>query len=670
MHGKVFKDAILASYFDKMPWYQPPYWEDSFEVELNDAESTFITRIDKEIARLQSESNGGNPKVGMAINLFQFGNLIPKSMGEIDKNGFLLIDDPSDQLFDKYISNQQSSIPQFVSTDLILQQLHYLYGTLENEIEAIYLADMLKSILEIINVELYSCYEKTLDSLIEQTIEESLLYYSIPYGIISGNKTNLIGNYNRIYYEELGKVLEGKGTGSKVIKNEDFNYNVFVPRAQYTKNELTRKYYKALTWLQKINLCLNDEEEFSRAILIAYIISKSDDLQNSYKNYVEVKTYFSSQREQFTFWDLAKLLDKVQGIDKFEDLFSPTVKEQIKNLLELQDGEKCQIRVSLMPVERQNLYTDLSQLNNGNKAPSPVQLFAALGNEAAKESFGDPNEAQAIMNDLLKISTQEEAKSMDWLSTLLSSLNHGKAMPEFMQRASWNMKGLNASLASWVLLNQRVNLQLKNAPGSKCEMDTSKLLVGYVEPNIAFWNAAITLIENTHTFLEERQMLSADFKRHLAEHLKLLDFFKRMSEKEINQVPLTSEDFSTIASIGTILQRQAIELLNAGINPNHYLVSSQVAYTTKVFGGGQNQNIYAGPGLAHSLLVPVKIGDHIYLTRGAVYSYYELSGDRRNINQQIWRNLISDSSGAGMHPFLWDYYISTAEMEDRPLARR
>jgi len=663
MKGQSFQEAMLATYFRKFPWYQPPFWNEQFTIKLIESEQSFINRINQKIDQLWEVNYLPSNKINVnnAINLFQYESLPDDVWEKINDNGFVLLQDPSNQPTDLYIDNLEKSIPPFITTDLMLHQMHLFYGILENEIEEIFLTDILKSMLEIINVELYSSYEKTLDSLIEKTIEESLLYYSIPYGIITGNKTNLIGNYNRIYYEELGKVLDGEGIGSKVIKSDKFNYRIFKPYGHYGKNELITSYYKALTWLQKISLCLNDDEEFSRAILIAYIINQSADLRNSYEEYMEVKTYFSSQRDQFTFWDLAKVMNQVEGIHVFEDLFKPKTLQQVKDLLNLKESETCQIRVSLMPVEYQNLYTDLSQIIKDDDNPSPLQLFAALGNGTASEMLNAPTNSSSIMENLLKISTQEEARSMDWLSTLLTSLHDASNTPKFMQQTPWKRKNLNAALGSWIQLNERVSVQARRSDKVIEDIDSDLVLKGYVEPNIAFWNASSILLQNTSSFLSDKQMLSSNSRNIIDHLLSTITFLKSMSEKQLHHEPLTGEEFKRIKSIGTKLQDLTFKMLNNSYRSGNHEISNSMAYVTNIHNG--DHHLLAGVGPAHTLLAPVEINGYVYITRGMIYSFYELNDyPQANIRQKDWEQMAKIPKRDEIIPWMKDYYAA-----DRPL---
>lgn len=659
MKGNLFEDAILASYFRNKPWYQPPFWDDAFIVELNSAEKTFIRRIDARMDELTKNNftETGLPDPKNAVNLFQFEDLSDETRASIANDGFSISNQPYLQATDIYTENLSLSHPAFITTDYILHQMHQLYGLLENDIEEQFLTDILKSMLEIVNVELYSSYEKTLDPAIEKTIEESLLYYSIPYAIITGNKTNLIGNYNEIFYEELGKVLSANGIGSRVMKDDDFNYNVFRASGHFAKNGIIEKYFTAMTWLQKINLCLNNRDEFSRAILIAYIIEKNDDLKNYYAEFQEIKTYFSSQKQQFTFWDLAEVVGQIQGIHEFEDLFEETTIEQIKQKLNLRDQEECQMRVSLMPVENQNLFTDLAQIIKNNDAPSPIQVFAALGNDLAQGMAASQNDTTSIMDNLLSLATQEDAKSIDWLSTLLSALSDDNSMPEYMQKVSWKNKQLNAALASWVQLNDRVDLDVKarKIPVEKSDGNTS--LIGYVEPNVAFWEAAIMIMQNTLTYISDHKMRSKRANQSLGKMLNLLTFLKEVSEKELSESPLSAEEFKRITLVGAECENITLDYIYAGISSETHEISNSMCYVTNVFKGSKANNVLAGVGPAHVMIVPVEIDNFIYLTKGFVYSYYELQQyPVTRLSQTQWEKMMVHQDDKASDPWMARYY--------------
>jgi hypothetical protein len=670
MKGTIFEDAILDRYFKQQSWYQPPFWDERFEVSLNDAESNFITRIDGRIESLLQNNYSRNaiPNPENAYNLFQFSNLPASARHQMSQKSFIILDQEYDQPFDVYEQTEKDKLPPFISTDFILHQMHLFYGLLESEIEEEYLSDILKSMLEIINVELYSSYEKTLDPKIEEAIEESLLYYSIPYAVISGNKTNLIGNYNQIYFDELGKVLSGEGKGSKIMNDNELDFSIFKPFGSYSKNEQRTKYYKALTWLQKIDLCLSNEKDFSRAILIGYIISRSADLRNTYQEFAELKTYFSSQPEQFTFWKLADIISEIDNIHVFEDLYKESTITQIKESLQLEDQQECTLRVSLMPLEYQNLYTDLGQYIRDEANPEPEMLFAALGNSMAQKLASDHGSTGEIMEHLMAISKQEEARSIDWISTLLTSLQYDDHMPQNMQSNHWKMKQLNAALASWIQLNERVNISLSDMITTNNEND-STILRGYVEPNLTFYDACIILLKNTTTFFKHKNMLSERAATAVAGLHQILIELKSISHKELSGLTLAKEDYQFIASISTKCQQLIIQYLKLDLDS--FEVAGDMSYASVIYWKNQVQNKVAGLGPAQVILVPVEIEGRIYITQGAVYSYYEMDSYPRSfVRQSEWNSILKQNKETQLQPFMSDYIFSASEDQEIVIASK
>ena len=650
MKGKIFSEAIVHNYFDTIPWYQPPFWDSLYTISLNEDERWFIDRIDARISQLAelNITETGLLNVDNTINAFQWPELMVSD--QLKNQGFLMTSSHQNQLFDIYETNQNEQIPSFISTDLIMHQMHMFYGMLENEIEEKYLTEKLKTMLEIINVELYASYEKTIDPKIEQAIEESLLYYSIPYAVITGKKTNLIGRYNELYVDELTKVLLGDGKGSKIMNNEQFDYGIFKPYAQYAKNNAIKKYYKALTWLQKVNLCLNEENDFNKALIVAFIIHKNEKLKREYHDYAELKTYFSSQKDQFTLWDLANEIGKIESIRLFEDLFEDEAMAKIKIRIGIEEDQNCTKTVSLMPMEYQNLFTDLNEITAiKNGFPSSIDLFTALNNPYATKIFseGDLHENKqqyltAITENLVTISSQENARSMDWLSTLLTSFNSGPYRETVLANPSWEMKDLNTALASWVQLNQRVNLRYNSVKSEK-QPEGDKVMVGYVEPRISFWNNALILLSNTQEFLSDRNMFSSTTAKNLKNLKVIIQFLLEISKKELNGIPISDEEFQQLNTIPARCHTLALQLINPKLNVEKFHLSNDMTFASNIYRNGKDKNTIAGISSPNYLMVLAEINGKIYITRGAVYSYFELPNySRKSITTKTWKKHISE----------------------------
>ena len=102
-----------------------------------------------------------------------------------------------------------------------------------------------------------------------------------------------------------------------------------------------------------------------------------------------------------------------------------------------------------------------------------------------------------------------------------------------MNTAQWDKKDLNAALASWAELKHDAILYAKQPMGAECggygPPDPNSR--GYVEPNVAFWQKAIELIDATQEVLKRHQLLTerveGNTKRMRDEAQFLLDAIKK-----------------------------------------------------------------------------------------------------------------------------------------------
>jgi hypothetical protein len=191
-----------------------------------------------------------------------------------------------------------------------------------------------------------------------------------------------------------------------------------------------------------------------------------------------------------------------------------------------------------------------------------------------------------------------------------------------------------------------------------------------VEPNIAFFDAGKTLLQNTSSFFLNRYMLSKHSKANIERLVSLLDFLKSISQKQITNQQITPEEHRRIALVGTSFQELAFSYLNLNYSSATHELANDMAYATDVFNGGKGKNHISGIGQCHVILVPVEIDGYIYLTQGSVYSYYEIADYSNSyINQYEWENILANQDMPSPTPWLKDYYLS-AETSDVGIVAR
>src|SRR6185503_15747598 len=110
-----------------------------------------------------------------------------------------------------------------------------------------------------------------------------------------------------------------------------------------------------------------------------------------------------------------------------------------------------------------------------------------------------------------------------------------KNYPPLMQTKEWAKKNLNTALASWAELKHDAILYGEQPEAAECGDGgpPDPITVGYVEPNLAFWNKMIDLIDLTSKVLNGNNLMTDDIRNktdHLKEHIIML---KNISEKEL-----------------------------------------------------------------------------------------------------------------------------------------
>ena len=90
MKGKLFEDALYHTYFDTMVWYQPPFWDSTYTITLNDDEQLFVDRIETQSAELKINNlkDDGTPNLENTLNAFQWPDLIDHK--SLKNHGFFM----------------------------------------------------------------------------------------------------------------------------------------------------------------------------------------------------------------------------------------------------------------------------------------------------------------------------------------------------------------------------------------------------------------------------------------------------------------------------------------------------------------------------------------------------------------------------------------------------
>jgi hypothetical protein len=304
--------------------------------------------------------------------------------------------------------------------------------------------------------------------------------------------------------------------------------------------------------------------------------------------------------------------------------------------------------------------------------PTGLDVFAAMGVSSAERILMEEQE-DAKRWDRYKPTMDKMKQRMDsinwdssvsnvWLKALESLNNKDEKAPYFMQTEQWDKKALNTTLASWAELKHDAILYAKQPMGAECGGGgvPEPIVKGYVEPNAKFWEKAIGLLEQTSNLLD-KYGLSTNRTKVITTRIKeMAEFLQRMSNKELAGQLLSNEEYDQLQYIGAHFENMSLELI---ANPEHPLwewndvqgPERNVALIADVYTANADNNpakciLYEGVGMADEIYIVVEIQGYLYLMRGGVFSYRELTrpyGEQR-MNDEEWQQQLEKSPRLGV----------------------
>jgi hypothetical protein len=229
--------------------------------------------------------------------------------------------------------------------------------------------------------------------------------------------------------------------------------------------------------------------------------------------------------------------------------------------------------------------------------------------------------------------------------------------PPFMNLSAWQIKNLNSSMSAQVLLKRGDLNFLSKEPVEKplqgvkdAQNDDNPpdaFTFGFVEPNVLFWRKTADLIDATVKALEENSLLSGDLRRKTDKLKDIAGFLHEVSLKELDGLPLTRREYERIAWFGSETEAATYFFLQK-TKPGQ----PDSAAFAEVYAKRKDANLYNALGNALAIYVVVEIGGYLYLTKGAVFSYYEFERPpaAKSLTAKEWQKILKESKTAPQPP--------------------
>jgi hypothetical protein len=633
-----------------------------------------------------------SPDLSNVANLDQFPNLTAEQKAKLAKNGFVVAPGGQEQLFYIYEDNTYKLIPNFVTTDSVLQVYHIFYDYALRSAEGMTLLPNAVALNKNMLSQLQKEYAAISDPGVKAEAAKALGYFGVAQlAFGEALPSDFPKEVKALVDSETALLTKGEGRQPSPLFGYELDYSLFTPRGHYTRSPELEKYFRGMSWYGVVPFPLYDTDGKTRdtsSALRAIIITSAlcrlpeGDGGKLWESIYSPTSFFVGAADDLTPYQLAGIIAKVYGtspdlngisdaakLDQFYKEADALPNPQIVPTLDLAISEGKNVPVGLQfRFMGQRYIPDSEILQNLCESilrpfPTGLDVFASLGSNRAADLIGTLYKPQEVWPDYTKNFGLMKAKFTSlpdsvwqsnmyfaWLWTQDSLTGeYGKGYPMFMRNTAWQDKSLSAALGSWSEMRHDTILYAKGSVAECGGFDEPPVVPAYVEPNAELYNRLLWLTYYSRENLSSRGLLPENIGYAYENFERLLTFLRDCSVKELKGEALTAEEYDSLLTYGGYLENLTSNCVEGA--GEWYMVQSEtdrnMAVIADVHTADPGGYLEEGVGTAAEIYAVVPVGDKLYIARGAVFDYFEFISDKRLTDEQ-WQAMLK--SGAPERP--------------------
>ncbi len=484
--------------------------------------------------------------------------------------------------------------------------------------------------------------------------------------------------------EELRKIRAAAGSApSSVFPQRTISYTVFAPSGYYASDEKLGNFYRTRAWLSQIGFGLRtpggaaDLSSVRMASLLALMAQAEGgaDFQQTLRNINEPIAFLNGSSERISSWDIltgamrgyyGRIVEAGSGFlvdNAMLGEFVGYLDEQIASQEMTRAGSPT---FRLIDWESDRSYAVLDRIWSDARVSAGsygLLAMAAMGSRhAADLRQTQAGNSRSLMSAFMGMPTESWVEDMDravlyTVQPLALEQERGGGYPKFMRGDAWRDREVLSALGAWgdfqhqsaVMPMQAATRAAASNMGREIAMQT------YVEPNPEAWARVAALaayLRNGFTEGRGDRLISRKLQTKL---------------QDIENVAAKMMQIATLQLGAKDLARDQIDLLRS--MPER--IAAYETFTDRALQGEgfpvtvssaqmNGVGVATGHPLAIYVIVPGADGE-LTLTKGAIYSYYELNG-----SADTWMRTITSAGSSTTPEMSW---MSSFVSSDRPFAQ-
>lgn len=556
--------------------------------------NTGLTNVDN-LLQFSSANRNWNTSYGYWHSANE---LTDESIKLIEQNGFAVSDKYSyAEFFQIYEANRYSYVPNFITTDSATHTFHLMFDYVLKDLEQSKLYDTLIQLSNGMFDASYSQYKELKGTSFETAALRNTAFFSVGSKLLN-NGFAVPPEVSDIVSQELILIDAHVGIGESPVINfgSDINsldayrtdYTQYITRSHYNQTEQLQAYFKAMMWYGQITFRSTIDDEVKSALLQTSALMDTR-LSALWANIFEPTSFFVGECDDITYYQYAEALKNLYGgtlisttniadestFAKALEIIQKMSPPQINSIpiFDTQDKDTAITgyrfmgqRFTLDAYIFQNL---IDRAVSDRMLPNSLDIPSAFGSEVALELLKDETTAYPeYSSQMTKLQSKISEIPHDmwtsnlywsWMYMLLpyTDATDGAGYPMFMRNSAWTKKELNAFQGSWTELKHDTLLYAKAAMsemgdgGEPPERPDDR---GYVEPNPVVFGRLASLVKQTKTGLEKRNLLTPEANEALGVLYDLSVRLTEVAEKELANISLSDDDYDFIRTYGGELE--------------------------------------------------------------------------------------------------------------------
>ncbi len=638
-------------------------------------------------------------------NAAQFGSFTDSQLKMLSDNGFVVIPARDEQLFYVYESNEYLKIPSFITVDSVLQTYHIFFDYSLRTLEYEYLLDDLEQLTDSMLKKSLTLYRKLQNAEVKAAALKNTAYFAVAQLALENElPADMPKEALDLAKAEFKLISDAAGFEASPIFKFKLDYSQYKPRGHYTRNHDFERFFIAMMWYGQVPFHLFKETEEKavlavpetlQALLMTYSLfingGGTSDIDH-WENIYDPTVFYVGSADDLTIYHYKDLIVKAFGEVPDPETFTDSARlekllEEAKKLphpliqakwVEGLWGIDTPVGVQFRFMGQRYIPDSeiLQKLCEPILRPLPkgLDVMGVLGSDRAYDILTNVYDEDAKWDKYTnEFSSMKEKFTMLEQETWRSNMYYGwlwvlktftepfdAGYPSFMTNQAWQDKSLNTALASWAELRHDTILYGKQS-GAECGGgEPPPVIKGYVEPNIGAYERLLWLTRYSRENLAARKILPADLESRMQNFEDLLQFLINCSVKELRNEELTQDEYDRIQFYGGTLEHLTSSFAESGMR--WFEITSEtdknMAVIADVHTAAPGLYLEEGVGTASHIYAVVPIGGKLYLTRGAVFSYYEFVADMR-LTDEEWQKLLKDD----MQPPLPEWTDSFTDKE-------